>query len=240
MQKSKLYRLAFLFISNQKLIFASQLITIKNISTMKNLSLLFITCIFFINISCKNESNKKTESDTKIEIKETFTVSSEKTTLKWTAYKTTEKLPVSGTFNTIKLDSKKGGSAIEALNNVEFSILVSSIFSDNEERDGKLKTSFFGAMLDTELLEGKLAFDENNMCSATIIMNGVKHNLPLSYSIEGNTYTFKGVMNLEDWNATDAVEALNKVCFDLHKGEDGISKTWNDVEVEITTVLSKQ
>ncbi len=212
----------------------------KIFPTMKNLSLLFIACILFLNTSCKNENGKKKENETKIEIKETFTVSSEKTTVKWTAYKTTDKVPVSGTFNTINIDSKKRNSALEALNDIEFSIPVSSIFSDNDERDGKLKASFFGVMLDTELLSGKLSFDENNMCSAAILMNGEEHNLPLSYSAEGNTFTFKGVMNLEDWNATEAIEALNKVCFDLHKGEDGVSKTWNDVAVEITTVLNKQ
>lgn len=207
---------------------------------MKNLSLLFIICSFLIITSCKNEDKKEKEVTTKIEKTDIYTVNSEKTSVKWTAYKTTAKLPVSGTFNTIDIKSKKGNTAIDALNGAQFSIPISSVFSDNEERDGKLKASFFGSMLDTVLLSGLLSFDENNMCTASIKMNGVTHNLSLSFSAEENTFTFKGLMNLEDWSAIEAIESLNKVCFDLHKGEDGISKTWNEVAIEITTTISKQ
>ncbi|MFT5249178.1 MAG: hypothetical protein ACI93P_000901 [bacterium] len=207
---------------------------------MKNLILLFIACTFLTFTSCKNEEKKQKEEKIKIKIKETFRVSSKKTTVKWTAYKTTEKTPVSGTFKKIKLDSKEAKNPIEALNDLEFYIPISSIFSDNEERDGKLKTSFFGAMLDTELLSGSLSFDANKMCVASIKMNGVSRDLPLSYTTEGNNFTFKGVMNLDDWNASEAIEALNKVCFELHKGADGVSKTWNEVAIEINTNISKQ
>ena len=44
-------------------------------------------------------------------------------------------------------------------------------------------------------------------------------------------------MDLKNWNAIDALNALNKVCFDLHKGADGVSKTWEDVAIEIETYL---
>lgn len=204
---------------------------------MKNLILLFIACTFLTFTSCKNEVKEQNEEKPKIELKETFIVSQEKTTVKWTAYKTTEKTPVSGSFKKIKIDSKEGASPLDALNGIKFSIPVSSLFTDNEERDGKLKASFFGAMLDTELLSGSLSFDENKMCTASIKMNGVTHDLPLTYSAKENNFTFKGVMNLDDWNASEAIEALNKVCFELHKGADGVSKTWNEVAIEITTEI---
>ena len=207
---------------------------------MKNLILLFIACTFLTFTSCKNEVKEQNEEKTKIEINETFKVNPEKTTVKWTAYKTTGKLPVSGNFKNINIESKEGASQLDALNKLKFSIPVNSIFSDNEERDGKLKASFFGAMLNTELLRGSLSFEENKMCFASITMNGVTKKIPLTYSAEANNFTFKGVLNLEDWNALDALESLNKVCFDLHKGEDGISKTWNDVAIEITTTINKQ
>tara|TARA_R110000787_G_scaffold86285_2_gene183982 strand:- start:23350 stop:23973 length:624 start_codon:yes stop_codon:yes gene_type:complete len=207
---------------------------------MKNLIVLFIACTFLTFTSCKNEEKKQKEEKTKIEIKETFRVHSEKTTVKWTAYKTTDKTPVSGIFKKIKLDGKEANNPIDALNGLEFYIPISSIFSDNEERDGKLQASFFGTMLDTALLSGALFFDENKMCTASIKMNGVTHNLPLTYSAEENNFTFKGVMNLDDWNASEAIEALNKVCFELHKGADGVSKTWNEVAIEINTTISKQ
>ena len=209
---------------------------------MKKLILPIVCLCFLVTIGCKNEkNNEESTSEEKTIVEETpkYTVKSASTTVKWTAYKTTEKVPVSGKFTTLKFNEKEGKTVIEALDGLLFSISVSSIFSDNEERDNKLKKSFFGAMLSPELLAGKIYFDENNNCFATIKMNNIKHDLPLEFKIENDkNVTLNGIMNLEDWNALEAIESLNKVCFDLHKGEDGISKTWNDVAVEITTTLS--
>ena len=41
----------------------------------------------------------------------------------------------------------------------------------------------------------------------------------------------------KDFNGSKAMESLNKVCFDLHKGPDGISKTWSEVEINVATYL---
>jgi hypothetical protein len=44
-------------------------------------------------------------------------------------------------------------------------------------------------------------------------------------------FTVEGVINLEDFGAQAAVESINKACFDLHKGADGVSKTWSEVAI---------
>ena len=46
-------------------------------------------------------------------------------------------------------------------------------------------------------------------------------------------------MNMEDWKATKAIATLNKACFELHKGADGISKTWNEVLVKVEVHVDK-
>lgn len=51
-------------------------------------------------------------------------------------------------------------------------------------------------------------------------MNGISHQLPINYLIY-----IEAVMDLKNWKAQAAINTLNVVCFDLHKGEDGISKT---------------
>ncbi|MGV6829814.1 MAG: YceI family protein [Flavobacteriales bacterium] len=206
---------------------------------MKKLMLSFFTMVLIIASSCKNETKKQaTETKETKEITTTFTVKPAATTVKWTAYKTTAKKPVSGIFKILKFEKKTGNTPMEALNGLTFSIPVSSIFSDNEVRDQKLITSFFGAMLNTELLKGTISFKDAKNCNASITMNGETHDLPLQYTIEGNKISLTGTMNLQDWKAETAIASLNKVCFDLHKGEDGISKTWNDVTINITSILS--
>ncbi len=202
---------------------------------MKKIPVLVIVLLAVLTISCKEEKKETEKKTTENEVKKEtmLMVQPKDVKITWTAYKTTDKTPVSGTFKTVKFDMKHGKTPEELLNNLNFSIPVSSIFSDNEVRDKKIVASFFGAMLDTELISGKLIVNENKSIKASIKLNGITHDLPLVYKIENNKAIMQGLMNMEDWDATGAVEALNKVCFDLHKGADGVSKTWNEVLVKI-------
>ena len=101
-------------------------------------------------------------------------------------------------------------------------------------------TSFFGAMLDTAILKGTIKH-ANGSYHASITMNGVTNDLPLDVTItEKRRGTLTGTMNLKDWNALDALASLNKVCFDLHKGADGVSKTWEDVAIKVETFLREK
>lgn len=207
---------------------------------MKKISLFVMVLILGLT-SCKNE-----KKDTKTETIETavtkqFVIKPEATSVKWTAYKTTEKKGVGGEFTTVNFDEKSGNSPEEALNGLSFSIPISSVFTNDPSntRDAKIKEFFFGAMLDTELLNGTIKY-VNNAYVASLTMNGVTNDLPLYITItDERRIRLTGTMNLKDWNALEALASLNKVCYDLHKGADGISKTWEDVAIEVSTFLRK-
>ncbi len=207
---------------------------------MKKIGFTLIAIAFITLTSCKDEKKEETKKteETKTEKKVSYMANPAETKIQWTAYKTTAKKPVSGVFKTIKFDKKMGATPVEVLNGLEFSIPVSSLFSKNEERDGKLIASFFGSMIDTELLTGKISMVKNT-CSIDITMNGETHSISFKYEIKDNFVKLKGIMNLEEWNALGAIETLNKVCLDLHKGDDGVSKTWTDVEISVETTLMK-
>ncbi len=207
---------------------------------MRKISFLLIALTLSL-VACKNEKKETKTTETEVVETEKFVVKPEATSVKWTAYKFTEKKGVGGEFKIVNFDIKSGASAQEALNNLEFSIPISSLFTNDatNTRDAKIKNAFFGTMLDTEFLKGAIKVADNKYV-ASLTMNGVTHDLPLEVSItEERRVTMKGVMNLKDWNALDALDALNKVCFDLHKGPDGVSKTWEDVAIEVSTYLRK-
>lgn len=207
---------------------------------MKKISLLIIALTIGIT-SCKNEKKEAKTDAVETVATAKFVIKPEATSVKWTAYKTTEKKGVGGEFTTVNFEEKSGNTPQEALNNLSFSIPVSSVFTNDatNTRDAKIKTSFFGAMLDTELLKGTIKL-VNDSYVASITMNGVTSNLPLDIKItEERRVTLTGTMNLKNWNALGALESLNKVCFDLHKGADGVSKTWEDVAIEVSTFLRK-
>ncbi len=201
--------------------------------------LLFIILITSITLSCKKPQQDNSTNAAPTVAAEQFVVKPEATSVKWTAYKTTSKVGVGGEFKTLNFEPKAGTNPEEALNDLDFSIPISSLFTNNESRDYKLKTSFFGAMLNTAFLKGTLKVT-NGAYVASISMNGVTNTLPLEVSItDQRRVTLKGTMDLKNWNALNALASLNKVCFDLHKGEDGVSKTWEDVAIEINTFLRK-
>lgn len=206
---------------------------------MKRISVLAVALVLSIT-ACKNEKKEpKTDTVTKTTETQGFIVKPESTTVKWTAYKTTEKKPVGGEFATLNFESKEGATPQEALNDLSFSIPISSLFTKDATRDAKLKASFFGAMLDTELIKGAIKYNDSS-CVASITMNGVTNDLPLEVKISDETQvSLIGTMDLKDWDALGALESLNKVCFDLHKGPDGVSKTWEDVAIEVNTSLQK-
>jgi polyisoprenoid-binding protein YceI len=208
---------------------------------MKHLKFTLLAFSIIFATACKNDSkDEKTSTENVTETTVKYIVKPENTSLKWTAYKTTEKTPVGGEFTTLSFDKKEGSSPQEALNGLEFSIPVSSLFTKDEVRDNKLKASFFGAMLDTKLISGKIKYTDNKYI-ASITMNGVTNDLHLDVNItEERRVTMEATMKLKDWDALGALESLNKVCYDLHKGADGVSKTWEDVAIEVNTYLREK
>lgn len=205
---------------------------------MKKINILFLALALSLT-ACKNEKKEeKTDATTDVKT-EKFVVKPEATSVKWTAYKTTEKKGVGGEFKVLNFENKEGASVEEALNNLEFSIPISSLFTKDEGRDAKIKTFFFGKMLNTELLKGTIKYNGTDY-SAALTMNGVTKDLPLQVDVtDQRRVTMTGTINLADWDALEALASLNKICYELHKGADGVSKTWEDVALEVSTYLRK-
>ena len=202
---------------------------------MKKLTL-FLIALTLITTSCKKEKNAVVP-EAKTTTNQIFSVIGETSTVKWIAYKTTDKVAVKGNFDSIKItNSKKAATVEEALNGILFSIPVSSIFSNEATRDSKLKQFFFAAMKNTEFISG--TFDINEKGSfVNITMNGISKTIPIELIIEGQTASFSNTLNLNDWDLGNAIASLNKACFDLHKGPDGVSKTWDEVEIKAVIYL---
>ena len=208
---------------------------------MRKLALSFLVCFVIIQLSsCKKEANKsKNQKEVTTEKKQTgFSLENAENTIKWTAYKTTDKVPVKGQFKKVTIISGgKGDDLKAAINNVEFSVPVSSLFTNDTSRDYKIKKFFFGVMDKTELLSGKLVLENDSLGYTNITMNGVEKKLPFHYSLDGKKFSMSASMKISDWKAEKALNSLNTVCKDLHKGADGVSKTWDDVAIEITSIF---
>jgi hypothetical protein len=209
---------------------------------MKRAHILSILVVIVFSISsCKSEKKPGYSSDKKVESKKstaTFKLENAKNEINFTAFKTTDKIPVGGQFKKVDITSGGEGNSIkEAINNAEFSIPVSSIFTKDTSRDFKIKKFFFGIMDNTKLLSGKLVLENDTEGYANIKMNGVTEKVAFTYTIAANTFSMKASMDITKWNADEALKSLNIVCKDLHKGADGVSKTWSDVALNITSTF---
>lgn len=190
--------------------------------------------------SQKQESlNKPTESENCM-----FVYDEASTELNWVAFKFTEKTAVGGKFDEVEVfPLVEKGSVAQIMEGLEFQIPVSSTNSSNPDRDAKIIEHFFGKMAETSIIKGSIVSingtDENGEVIMNLTMNGQAQELLGSYTVEDAKLTLKSTVDLTKWGASDAVDALNKVCEDLHKGEDGVSKLWSEVEVTVSTTFQK-
>lgn len=201
-----------------------------------------ITTVFIT--SCGNNNASKTEEATGntcfYEYEDTNTVS-----LKWTAYKTSEKVGVSGTFNSVFVTGgEKSTKLPEVLQEIKFSIQTNSTNTTNPDRDSKIVNSFFGAMLNTDLIIGQVknvdGNNESGKCSFLITLNDIEKEVVFDYTVNENVVKLTGELDLNQFDGKTAIESLNKVCEDLHKGADGVSVLWPNVGIEIEVALSKR
>ena len=203
---------------------------------------LFITALAslaLLSISCKKEAKK--EAPEKVEETKanevTYQVNATGSEAYWTGYKFTNKTAVKGKFKKIEVKSAPvATSQIEAFNNVEFAIPTSSVFSDNEVRDNKLKTLFFDIMDMTEFITGTFKTQGNEIL-VDLKLNNVTKTIPLTSKISDRHVKLNGTINIMDFGAEKAFNSIHKACEILHTGEDGVSKTWEEFGIEAIVYL---
>lgn len=204
---------------------------------MKKTILLSLVLIIALSIeSCKQDPKKKDVKTT--EIKKELSINTEKSSINWTAYKTTDKIPVKGKFTKFNIEStENSGSIMELLNGLKFSIPVSSLSTNDTIRDQKLVKFFFGTLQNSMEISGTISTETDTSGNVELFMNGIWEKLPITISKEEGIVKLNALMNLGNWKAQAALKAINVACFDLHKGPDGISKTWDEVTIEVSLAI---
>lgn len=207
------------------------MIRMKKIITIVCLSL-----IAFQFAGCKGETKKEETATPAKEKSYSHSLKKAENNINFIAYKTTDKVPVKGMFKEIKITKAgEGNSVKEAINGAEFKIPVSSIETNDSGRNFKIQKFFFSMMENTLHLTGKLSLTDDTNGTVAFTMNGITKELPFTYSIVENAFMMKTIMNVDNWNTETALASLNDACKELHKGADGISKTWNEVAIEVVS-----
>ncbi len=193
--------------------------------------ILTLASVLFLTIACSKEKKEAPVSASDA----TYSYVADSTQMTWTAYKFTERMGVSGTFNTVEIAGTKTASSVFAVfENATFSIPVKTVDSSNPDRDGKLLTYFFGKLKNTESITGAVeSINADGSGSMKIMLNNKEKSVPFSLSENAGMITMRSEINLEDFLAQPAIESLNEVCNVLHTGADGLSKLWPDVALSL-------
>jgi len=192
--------------------------------------------------SCNNSDKKLSNTDSyksQVSKQQHYTIDTSGISILWIAYKYTNRTGVSGSFKTYKFENKKASGTVEnILKKSKLSIPTATVNSSNPIRDFKLNTYFFKAF-NTSEIRGTIIKVKESEGVIDLKMNRISKQIPFTYSIEKDTIRLFTNLNLNYWNADEALKTLNTECYELHKGPDSISKLWPDVDVVIKIPVHK-
>jgi hypothetical protein len=204
--------------------------------------------IFILFISCGRNNNKEVQQEKiKTEL-DSYQLDMANTKVIWNGYKTNDKAKVVGYFSEFSTDreNQKFNSIDELINGLKFSIKSSSSLSGDPIRDKNLKDHFFKYLTDEFVINGTLAQPINDSIDVTFDVLGQTRTL--RFGCQYNTVPdsdnsdymieISGSIDLESqFGGLQAFNAISKKCYDLHKGADGVSKTWKQVDVLIKALV---
>ncbi|MDX1349205.1 MAG: YceI family protein [Putridiphycobacter sp.] len=204
----------------------------------KSKQILLATIGSLLFVACSGEAKKEAEVETPKPCIYNYDEAS--TSVNWTAFKFTEKTGVGGTFDKVNvLISSPAEDMYTTLTGASFTIPIETVNSANEDRDGKIQAHFFGAMASTDVISGIVKSISETAATVEITMNGVSKDYEGAVTVEGEKISFACTIDMTDFEAGYAIDSLNTVCDDLHKGKDGISKLWTEVDINVETTLKK-
>ncbi len=221
----------------------------KSILASLALGVMMVSCG---DAATSTEENKEGQEDVGKEnsevVEETvFSLLPETAEVKWIGFKLAEKVGVNGAFKDFSITGYNNGAAsiADLMIGTEISLKVASTKTGDEVRDGKLVDSFFGTMENTEYIVATLkglTGETEGKAFVAITMNGqeIEKELDWSYTKDNFTFLIHGNINVPDWNAQPALDALNVVCEEKHRGDGDVSVTWPDVDVSAFVLIDEK
>ncbi|MDG2164313.1 MAG: YceI family protein [Flavobacteriales bacterium] len=189
------------------------------------------------NIKVEEKKNETVKPDTCI-----YSFSDSTIKLFWAGYKTTDKLKVLGSFQEITTNhaDQKFSSIEDLVNGITFSVNSKSSGSGDPIRDANLRDYFFYYLTDNFQINGHISEYNDDFVTANIDVLGIDRQVKFSHSVANNVLKMRALISLDELGAIKAYSSISDKCYELHKGPDGISKTWDEVNVLIDVQLIKE
>ena len=208
----------------------------------------FLIIVLMIFISCNSNNNKEVKQENIITEGDSYQFDIENIIVIWNGYKTNDKIKVVGYFSEFSCDreNQEFSSIEDLVTGLKFSVKSSSSLSGDPVRDKNLKEHFFKYLTDDFVINGTLNQVVNDSIDITFDVFGQTKQIRLAFLyniMPGCPYfdqivEIKGSINLESqFDALKAYNSIHEQCYDLHKGADGISKTWKQVDIHVKALV---
>ena len=165
----------------------------------------------------------------------------------WTAFKTTEKVGVNGNVQDVKVVAPKKAKSLPVLLK---GMIGSGSFDNvkksetgNPGRDQTLFDKFFSLLSKNAQFKGGFATvkgdDQAGKMNLMLNVNNKKGPVPMEYKL-GSDGAFEAVgsFDMMNFGMEKAHASIHQACEQLHKGKDGISKTWTVLTLPVATLNS--
>ena len=180
----------------------------------------------------------------------TYELDSSSTQVTWTAFKTMQKVGVTGSFPevTVAGKTKKNGTLAQLLDQLKATITadaVEKIHTGNAGRDQTLIQHFFGLFKAKSLIQGTISktkgTDTEGDFDLNLTMNEKTLAVPMHFKRDAaGKLEAKGEIDVLKFELDKALADLHQSCEAVHKGADGVSKTWPNVEIKISAQISQK
>lgn len=160
--------------------------------------------------------------------------------LEWTAFKTNQRKGVKGTFKNITVKAKSAATISELIKGLTFSIDTFSVNSGDPARDKTLLEFFFKKAIKDGKINGSVKKITDKEIEVKFLVDGKVIMVPFTYTLDPKLkFTAKAETDMLSFGWKDAHKSLHEACKEQHKGEDGESKTWTDITLNVSTVFEK-
>jgi polyisoprenoid-binding protein YceI len=165
----------------------------------------------------------------------TYTADPSSLTVGWTAFKTTQKTPVKGSFKKLAVHGKLTQKSLSALlQGLHVMVDLKSADTGNPARDKTLQDYFFSKLTGSVHTHVGKVSEKDHTFNMDLWLNGKSKTIPFHYELnEQGQFAATGTMDILEFGGNNALDSLHKQCENLHKGPDGVSKTWSEVDLNL-------
>lgn len=155
--------------------------------------------------------------------------------VKFTGFKFTNKTPVSGTFKKIDWTySEKATTVKELLKSTKFTIDSYSIDAGKVARNNNITNALFKNWGAQNIIGNVKSVDANkNIAIVNMTVGKNSFEVPFNFVTKDKKTTLTATIDLIKVGFKNSFAKLAKTCAPWHKGEDGKTKTWSEVDLEV-------